>query len=118
MKRSHVCPKCGGRRIWVIERVQAVEVFGKYGGRRALVDVGLTASTVTTQGVLFDGTSSENVGTVECWACDGCGYVEYYAHDMENLAELADDPDSGVRLIDGNPPGRGPHRSGERSGAG
>lgn len=110
MKKSHACPKCGGRKLWVIEHVQAVEVFGKYGGRRSLAPVGLTASSVTTPGVLFGGTTIENVGTVECWACDGCGYVEYYAHDMAKLVGLAEDPNSGVRLIDGNAPARGPHR--------
>jgi len=110
MKKSHVCPKCGGRKLWVIDRVHAVEVFGKYGGRTKLVTVGITAASVTERGAIFDSESSVSVGTVECWACDACGYVEYYAHDLEKLVEVARSGASGIRLVDTGAPEQGPHR--------
>jgi hypothetical protein len=110
MKSSHQCPKCRGRKLWVIERVHRLDIFGKCGGRTAVVPVSLTAGSKVERGALFDGIKNQRIGTVECWACDACGYVEYYAHGMDQLREAAKDETSGVRLVDGTAPAQGAHR--------
>lgn len=50
------------------------------------------------------------VGTFEVWICKQCGFTEWYANDVnEQLAELAQRPESGVRLVERSN-NRGPFR--------
>ncbi len=54
---------------------------------------------VTT--AVVDAGARVDVGSFEAWICNGCGYTEWYAKDFAQLAYLADDYDSGVRMVRG-----------------
>jgi predicted nucleic-acid-binding Zn-ribbon protein len=108
MKRSLQCPKCAGRRLWVVEQVQQVDASGEYADRVISTPLGLTAAR------LGEGGSSlrmSTVGRFEAWTCHGCGYTELYARDFaQALAHLAANPANGVRFVDGSAPPQGPFR--------
>jgi predicted nucleic-acid-binding Zn-ribbon protein len=101
MKRSLKCPKCGGEKLWVIEKYRIPGETAE----------GNELSLVPHQP---DGkTSRFGIGRVtprghfDLYVCDGCGYTELYGGGLE---ELVPDPARGVRLIDASVPKKGPFR--------
>ena len=108
MRQSLQCPKCGGRRLWIVEQVQQVDATGEYADRTTTTPLGLTAAR------LGEGGSSlrmSTVGRFEAWTCHGCGYTELYARDFAQVfAHLAANPASCVRFVDASVRSQGPHR--------
>jgi predicted nucleic-acid-binding Zn-ribbon protein len=101
MKRSHACPKCAGRKIWVIEpfRLPIEERDGAMLPSR----MGEVLPLVAHQNP--GGVMTRPIGHLAAYICAGCGYSELYADDFETLAP---DPAKGVRLLDA--PAGGPFR--------
>jgi hypothetical protein len=58
-----------------------------------------------TAGGWFSVEQREDVGHVELWVCEACGYMEAYAQDFKRLREVADQPGSGVRRVRAKPRG-------------
>lgn len=100
MKRTQQCPKCQGRKLWVVERFR---VPGEYDG-------GAVMAVVQTQrdagGFLGVGKLNPQ-GAFDLWVCEACGYSELWARSLSGLRE---DPDAGVRRVDTTPPEGGPFR--------
>jgi predicted nucleic-acid-binding Zn-ribbon protein len=89
MRTTHVCPKCQGRKLFVVDPVRMPDEDGNM-------------STVPFCGGILDGTKVQ-VGRVEAWLCAACGYVEYYARDATKmLASMVAQKDANVRYIDGS----------------
>lgn len=99
MKRTQQCPKCNGRKLWVVERFRVP-------GETA---AGAELPVVTHQekGGLFTIGRAAPVGRFNLWLCDACGYSELWA---EGIAGLRDDPAAGVRLVDHTHDPEGPFR--------
>ena len=108
MKRTHQCPKCASRQLWVVEQVQEVDASGETADRVISTPLGLTAARIGEGGSSL---RMSTIGRFEAWACHACGYTELYAHDFAAvLAHLAQDPRNGIRFVDASPPPQGPHR--------
>ena len=89
MRTTKVCPKCQGRKLYVIDPIR-------------MPDTDDNISTVPFCGGVLGGTKVQ-VGSVEAWLCETCSYVEYYAKDATKmLASLAGEKGSNVRYIDGS----------------
>jgi predicted nucleic-acid-binding Zn-ribbon protein len=100
MKNLHRCPKCAGKRIWVIEKYR---IPGEAAEGRELPVVPHQAAG---HSFLRLGRVSP-VGSFDLFVCDGCGYSELYA---SGIRELVADPARGIRLIDTSDTGEGPFR--------
>ena len=90
MRKSLVCPKCEGRKIWHVEAARTPAMTAGY---KSPSDIGVAVRGSTWRGF-------RAVGGYETFTCAGCGYTEWYAHGLE---DLRDDPDQGVHLIDNEP---------------
>jgi predicted nucleic-acid-binding Zn-ribbon protein len=101
VKRAHRCPKCDGRRIWVIEsfRIPSETAQG------AVLHV-VPHQEIASPG-FFALSRMKPVGRFDVYVCDGCGYSELYAADFRDLRE---DPGAGVRLLDATAAPAGPFR--------
>jgi predicted nucleic-acid-binding Zn-ribbon protein len=101
VKRSQICPKCSARRIWVIEsfRVPSETAQG------AVLPV--LPHQQTERGGFFAIARIVPVGSFDAYVCAGCGHAELYAKDF---AELREDPEQGVRLLDASTKPDGPFR--------
>lgn len=101
MKSSLRCPKCDGKRIWVLERWR---IAGESAEGREL-------SVVTHQpeakSSFFASIKLSPRGHFDLFACDGCGYSELWAGGLDDLVP---DPERGIRLVDGSDPSRAPFR--------
>lgn len=101
MKRTQLCPKCDGRRIWVIEPFRVPSEAAQ----------GTVLSVVPHQasggGGLFALARLSPVGRFDAYVCATCGYSELYATDF---GELREDPANGVRLLDATAAPAGPFR--------
>lgn len=93
MRASGECPKCGGRRIIRLPRVaDASDQGGTTAGdmtRRngcTLVPRQIAERAVTESG-LFGNSTLRYVGAcpTEAYVCSGCGFVEEYVKDVENI---------------------------------
>jgi predicted nucleic-acid-binding Zn-ribbon protein len=97
MRATQVCPKCQGRKLYVIDPVR-------------MPDEDKNISTVPFCGAVLSGTKVQ-VGRVEAWLCATCSYVEYYAKDAtKTLAALAGEKNGNVRYLDGSGASGGPFR--------
>src|SRR5262245_45108906 len=97
MRATHVCPKCQGRKLYVIDPVRMPDEDGEI-------------STVPFCAGALDGTKLQ-IGRVEAWLCATCNYVEYYANDAtKTLAALASRKGTNVRYLDGSGGSSGPFR--------
>jgi predicted nucleic-acid-binding Zn-ribbon protein len=101
MQRTLKCPKCGGAKIWVIERFRVPSETAE-GQELAVVP----HQQEMGRGLFAIARISPR-GHFDLYACDGCGYAELYARD---LAGLEPDPDRGIRLVDATEPQKGPFR--------
>lgn len=97
MRTTQICPKCQGRKLFVVDPVRMPGEDGHI-------------TTVPFCAGVLDGTKI-HVGRIEAWLCEGCGFVEYYAKDVTSrLAELAKQKPTNVRYLDGSGGSSGPFR--------
>lgn len=99
MKRTLQCPKCVGRRFWVVERYR---MPGPDGGWEAPV-----VSFQREAPRIFGIPQTSEQGRVDLWVCETCGYTELWARD---LAGIREDPERGVRRVDAAAEPEGPFR--------
>lgn len=102
MKKLHHCPKCAGRRIWVIERYRVPG--GESTGGVALPVLPHLPDPNASR---FSFATVNPVGTFDLYLCDGCGYSELWAESFRGLVE---DPKRGIRLLDTSDAKDGPFR--------
>lgn len=100
MKSLHRCPKCSGRKIWVIEKYR---IPGETAEGRELPLVPHHGSG--TMSFLIGRVNP--IGSFDLFVCDACGYSELYA---SGFRELQEDPQRGVRLLDTSDTNEGPFR--------
>jgi hypothetical protein len=101
MKQRHTCPKCAGKRIWVIEKYR---IPGDTAEGRALP---LVPHQAKDGAGLFGFARVSPSGYFDLFLCDGCGYSELWAGGVRDLVE---DPEHGVRLLDTSRATEGPFR--------
>ena len=95
MKSTGTCPKCRGRRIYVISPVRAPDQ-----SRFDIKPMPLVACELRGHAPAIGGTHA-------LYVCAGCGFEEWYAEHFQELLEtLLDVPESGVRVIDATSPYR------------
>lgn len=101
MKNTLKCPKCAGKKIWVIEEYR---IPGDSAAGRALHVVPHQGSG---KGGLFQTIRQNPQGHFDLFLCKGCGFSELWASGHEGLAE---NTERGIRLIDTTDVGAGPFR--------
>ena len=110
MKTSVRCPKCEGRKIWVIEHYVVPDESKQRGGHAMWLvkGRGVPKPKRNKPPSIFDDflPTIEPHGVVDLYLCGTCGYVEFWGRDFP---DLVDDPLNGVRLLDATGE-RGPFR--------
>lgn len=102
MRNTHTCPKCAGQKIFVIGKLKQAEP-----GSKTSHPMPVTSDTVS---VAWWSSRHVKAGHIEAWVCAGCGFMEWYAKDAnEVLAYMAQHADTGVVYLDGGAP-TGPYR--------
>ena len=106
MKNLLRCPKCAGKRIWVIEKYR---IPGESAEGRVLSLVVHQTKPEETRflGDLLGSLQARPQGHLDLFVCDGCGYAELWAGGVRDLVA---DPARGIRLIDTSDVGAGPFR--------
>jgi predicted nucleic-acid-binding Zn-ribbon protein len=107
MKHSETCPKCRSTKLFVVPEVQRRHETEAAVGA---IPMTVTSAQVRVGDGFFGEGETRNVeaGRFEAWVCAGCGYTEWYATRLEELAVLAG-ASTGVRFIDRAAEG-GPYR--------
>src|SRR5262245_12567436 len=100
MKRSLCCPKCAGKKIWIIERYRIPS--DSAAGQELPV---VPHQTDPGPPRLWPRIAPR--GHFDVYACDTCGYAEFYAGGLDTLVP---DRAQGVRVVDATTPHRGPFR--------
>jgi hypothetical protein len=103
MRNTHTCPKCSSRKLFVIGCVQQPH-HGFESGSNTLV---VHSRNIPTGRKTLGIPTTERVaaGYFEAWVCSICGFTEWYARQAnEDLARMAQHPESGVLFIDGDAP--------------
>jgi predicted nucleic-acid-binding Zn-ribbon protein len=103
MKNHHRCPKCSGKRIWVIERYRIPDAEVTT-GRELTVMPHLPNPSASR--LFFEKTNP--VGHFDLYLCDGCGYSELWAEGFKG--SLSEDLVRGIRLLDTSDANEGPFR--------
>ncbi|MFO0628828.1 MAG: hypothetical protein U0325_24855 [Polyangiales bacterium] len=98
--RTQQCPKCQGRRLWVVERYR---IPSEYAGGAELP----VAANQQEPGGMFSLPRATPQGCFDLWLCEACGYTELWARDLQGLRE---DPAHGVRRVDTTADPEGPFR--------
>jgi len=109
MKQTETCPKCRGTKLFVVNEVQRRQSAE---GIETIVPVTVTATQARVGPTgRFSGEQRKNLeaGRFEAWVCAACGFTEWYATRLNELAVLAD-ATSAVRVIEREPEG-GPYRA-------
>src|SRR5688572_19899609 len=96
MKHSLRCPKCGGTRLWHIEKFR--QQSDLQGGTEMCVAI------TDRMSISYGHTVT---GAFDLFACAICGYSELWARDIQNLKPA---PEEGVHLIDAGPTMGSPYR--------
>jgi predicted nucleic-acid-binding Zn-ribbon protein len=103
MKTSQTCPKCSSKKLFVIDTFQMKD--HEVGSHLQPLYVVATKYNAGP-GMFGDNYKRVDAGSFEVWVCSGCGLTEWYATGVNDaLAQLASEPESGVRFIDGGEPG-------------
>jgi predicted nucleic-acid-binding Zn-ribbon protein len=103
MKKSGECPKCQSRRIWIVDTVSQPSSESSNG----IIPMRVIARPVPSPTNVF----RSEAGHFDAYICDGCGYTEWYATNLEQLLPLkGPSATHQVQLIDGNPTRVGPYR--------
>lgn len=107
MKKSARCLKCGHRRLLVIDKVMQPVHESSY----AIRSLNVTSCELTMPSPEERESPRLDVGWFEVIICTNCGYTEWYANlALDDLKRLLREPNSGVRLVDGEPRENGPYR--------
>jgi hypothetical protein len=106
MKNLHRCPKCSGRRIWVIEPFSIPSDSSDKGDPLAVISHLPSAQGEAKSRFSFQKLSP--VGHFDLYLCDGCGYSELWAEGFKS--RLRHDPQNGIRLLDTGDATEGPFR--------
>jgi hypothetical protein len=101
MKKLLHCPKCAGRKIWVIEKYR---VPGEAAEGRELP---VLPHQEEGRARLLTFGRVNPIGHFDLYLCDGCGYAELWAG---GFRALRPDPEHGIRLIDTTDANAGPFR--------
>ena len=101
MKKNQRCPKCDGKRIWVVEafRIPTETAQGQVLPVVPHQESGAVGFLALAR--------IKPVGQFDVYLCGGCGYSELWA---SGLDELRADPAKGVRLLDSSTEPAGPFR--------
>lgn len=100
MRNSLQCPKCQHRKIWHLEKVRHYSTYA--GGTPFCVVYEKPVGPIKT-GFFSEGErETMTVGHYDVFVCSSCGYAEWYAQDFQDLEE---NPEEGVRLLDGETQG-------------
>ena len=102
MKNMLKCPKCAGKRIWVIEKYR---IPGESSEGRALPVIPHQEEPARSR--LFQAFVLNPQGNFDLYLCDGCGYSELWANAVNGLIE---NKARGVRLVDTSDLAAGPFR--------
>jgi predicted nucleic-acid-binding Zn-ribbon protein len=106
MRTSETCPKCGSRKIYVVDDVHHAHPEHGYPMRFRVTSARLHPSGVPAPD---DHPTWVSAGQWQIYVCARCGYTEWYAHALRELATLADTTGA-VRVIDRSSEERGPYR--------
>jgi predicted nucleic-acid-binding Zn-ribbon protein len=100
MKENHECPKCKGRRMWIIDQLTLCLNTGA-----TYLDTAVPVALIKRS----KWTLGKTMGTFQLYVCAACGYTEMFAVGIDALQP---NPDLGIHLFDGEPkPGtEGPMR--------
>jgi predicted nucleic-acid-binding Zn-ribbon protein len=98
VKNLHRCPKCSGKKIWVVERYRVPGEQLKGHELNVLPHAG-KASAFTL--------SANPIGSFDLYLCDGCGYSELWASGFRG--KLSEEM-VGVSLLDTSDTNEGPFR--------
>jgi predicted nucleic-acid-binding Zn-ribbon protein len=101
MKTHHRCPKCAGKRIWVIEKYRVPGESAE--GRELPVVPHQPEANESRLGFM----RIKPKGHFDLFLCDGCGYSELWANGFQGLVESEE---RGVRLLDTTDPSGTPFR--------
>ena len=99
MRSTQQCPKCQGRKLYVIDPVRQADPENR--------------NMVMVQPVTYAYTGIRlEAGSIEAWVCAGCGFMESYAKNaVDTLWQMAQrSKTTGVRYIDGAPDANTPYR--------
>lgn len=99
MKNQHACPKCTGRKIWVVEPFRLPD--DTLDGR----PVHVVPHQSEGGAGFFKVESAKPRGELDLYVCDDCGYSELWARNVKNLRETRT-----VRLLDSSGNRAGPFR--------
>ncbi len=99
MKQQHACPKCAGRKIWILEPHRINDDTFEGAPMRLVPHQPEGAPN------RFQVERRRPEGTLDLYVCAGCGYSEYWARDFADLREGRD-----VRLLDSSNNRGGPFR--------
>ncbi len=99
MKAKEMCPKCEGRKLYVIDEVaQPAQESINLVIPLAVTTLETASDTV---GLLTDNKYRAVIGRYQAWICASCGFTEWYAKDFEEHLEAAVRARvRGVRLVD------------------
>jgi len=99
MKQKLLCPKCQGRRLWCIERLEAKDPSVAQGGGMPLMLAVTRQWTPPTKpgGFWGDGSEVQDVGQIDAWICAACGYTELWSTGHQQLVH---NPSKGIHLVD------------------
>jgi predicted nucleic-acid-binding Zn-ribbon protein len=93
MRETQTCPKCSGKRLAVSElrdqEGRTIPAIAIIGGWQMV---------------------SEFRGTLENWFCLRCGYAELYVRNCGQLDAIAEEHPKQLRIVDAEPPKKGPYR--------
>ena len=101
MKSTLKCPKCAGKKIWVLEKYR---IPGESAAGRELP---VLPHQDEGKSRLFQSMRANPQGHFDLFLCNGCGYSELWAGGFEDLVPS---PEHGIRLIDSSEIGAGPFR--------
>jgi predicted nucleic-acid-binding Zn-ribbon protein len=109
MRTTAKCPKCGCRKILVIDKVAQPD-DDSLNIIHAMC-VTCVACSSEDLGLPERNECRAAVGSFEAWVCTACGYTEWYAKDFQRALwnYLQRNPHD-VRLVDGDVGSAGPYR--------
>ena len=100
MRSTQQCPKCSGQKFAVTEEFKTPHCDSPFRLQS------FHPIAVMTR----NGNDWEGLGKFSAWICLGCGYTEFYARNLGNVVDLAQKYPDQLRIIDAEPPQRGPFR--------
>jgi predicted nucleic-acid-binding Zn-ribbon protein len=109
MKSSSVCPKCDGRKFYVIEEPRCDVAMRDSVDGYARLGLACHEAPTGKKGILGD-KKATLLAPLEAWVCAQCSYTELYSRLTEVLAHLAKHRSDVVRVVDATAASEGPFR--------